>query len=56
MESRYKLPRLLSLSPEARATLLQKAKEIVETTGTVPNTGVIGEAYKAIYGVGPSAP
>ena len=56
MESYYKLPRLLSLSPEERASLLQKANEIVKTTGINPDTGAIKEAYKVIYGVDPSAP
>lgn len=56
MESHYQLPRLLSLPPEKRASLLQKANEIVKTTGINPDTGAINEAYKAIYGVDPSAP
>lgn len=56
MESHYKLPRLLSLKPEERASLLQKANEIVKTTSINPDTGAIKEAYKTIYGVDPSEP
>jgi hypothetical protein len=56
MESHYKLSRLLNLQPEERASLLQKANEIVKTAEITPDTGAIVKAYKAIYGVDPSTP